>query len=60
MAELCRQWDYSPNHVYVVLRGHREGSAGLKDRLAQYVGVPYTEFWGSDQANGGSSIQQEG
>ncbi len=55
-AAVCRRWDFSVTHITDVLKGKRPGSAGLKDRLAQYVGVPYTEFWGSDQANGGSSI----
>jgi hypothetical protein len=54
-AALCRRWDFSVTHITDVLLGKRPGSAGLKDRLAQYCGVPIGEFWGSDQSNGGSS-----
>ena len=59
-AAVCRRWDYTVTHITDVLKGTRQGSAGLKDRIAQYVGVPYDEFWASDGLNGGSSLPTEG
>jgi hypothetical protein len=48
-TRLCNtRWDVTPNHARLVLLGDRIGSAGLKDRIAQYVGVPSVEFWNDD------------
>lgn len=32
-------------HLDCVLLGEREGSAELKEKVAEYVGVPVDEFW---------------
>jgi transcriptional regulator with XRE-family HTH domain len=58
-AAVCRRWDYTVTHITDVLKGTRAGSAGLKDRIAQYVGVPFDEFWGSDGAAAGSSVEEK-
>ena len=58
-AAVCRRWDYSVTHITDVLTGKRPGSVGLRDRLAQYVGVPFDEFWGSDGAAAGSSVEEK-
>ena len=32
-------------HLDAVLLGERDGSKGLRERVAEYVGVPVDEFW---------------
>jgi hypothetical protein len=41
----AEELDVSWTHLDAVLLGEREGSAELKEKVADYVGVPVDDFW---------------
>lgn len=42
----AREIGYSWTHVETVLNEGRAGSEKMKQRVAEYCGVPYKKFWG--------------
>jgi transcriptional regulator with XRE-family HTH domain len=45
MAEAAAQFGVSYNHLILVLRGDRVGSAQLERRIAEFVGKPVRELF---------------
>lgn len=46
-AEAARRLEVSYNHLMLVLNGERTGSAALQRRIAQFLGRPVAEVFGS-------------
>jgi hypothetical protein len=44
-TKAAEEIDVSWQHLDAVLLGERDGSRELRERVAEYVGVPVDEFW---------------